>query len=270
MSADDIRNRPMPVADASSIAHFFDDMAVDRNEILRSNPVLDHEQRVRSRAVLALLSARPGETTLDIGCGNARDIIPILRAGARIVGVDLSEGMIHQARRELAAAGHRDVDLAVGDATQLKYPSASFDKILCSEVIEHVPDADAAVSEMCRVLKPGGTLVISTPNRSSWYGFDRFVVWRHVLRRPWNHPFDNWRTMRDLCALLERHGFQIQTTTTVCYLPGFILTYRLPRVLQRAVVWGASHTEWLASRIAPRHGYMNVVAAVTRTPTATQ
>jgi len=41
-------------------------------------------------------------------------------------------------------------------------------------------------------------------------------------------------------------------------------------VLQRAVVWGASHTEWLASRIAPRHGYMNVVAAVTRMPTATQ
>ena len=270
MSSDHVRNRPMTAPDASSIAHFFDDMAVDRNQILRSNPVLDHEQQVRSRTVLALLDAKPGETILDIGCGNARDIIPILRAGARIVGVDLSEGMIHHARLDLAAAGHRDVDLAVGDATLLKYPSASFDKILCSEVIEHVPDADAAVAEMSRVLKPGGTLVISTPNRSSWYGFDRYVLWRHVLRRTWNHPFDNWRTMRDLSALLESHGFQIQTKTTVCYLPGFMLTYWLPGVLQRAVVRVVSNTERLASRFAPTHGYMNVVAAVTRTPTATR
>jgi 2-polyprenyl-3-methyl-5-hydroxy-6-metoxy-1,4-benzoquinol methylase len=217
-----------------------------------------------------LASGGAGETVLDIGCGNARDITPILRAGARIVGVDLSEGMIQQARMDLAAAGHGDVDLAVGDATQLKYLTASFDKVLCSEVIEHIPDADAAVSEMSRVLKPAGTLVISTPNRSSWYGFDRYVLWTGVLRKTWNHPFDNRRTMSDLRSLLERNGFEIRTTRTVCYLPGFILTYGLPGALQRAVVRAVTKIEGLAAWVAPRNGYLNVVLAVKRTPTATQ
>jgi ubiquinone/menaquinone biosynthesis C-methylase UbiE len=252
-----------------SIARFFDGMAVERNTIFDSNPVLDHEQQVRSRAVLELLAAAPGETVLDIGCGNARDIIPILRAGARIVGVDLSEGMIHEAGRDLEAAGYRDVELEVGDATQLKYAAASFDKVLCSEVIEHIPDADAAITEISRVLKPGGTLVISTPNRRSWYGWDRFLFTR-LLRRPWNHPFDNWRTMGELRVLLERHGFEIRIAKTVCYLPGFLLTYRLPRVLQRLVVTAERPLEDLATRANVGFGYLNVAAAVRRTPIATQ
>jgi ubiquinone biosynthesis O-methyltransferase len=247
---------------ASSIAHFFDEMAVERNQVFRAHPVLAYEQEVRSRAVLDLLDAKCGEAILDIGCGNARDILPLVRGGSTVVGVDLSAGMIEQARSDLAAAGICDVDLQVGDVTALKFGPQRFDKILCSEVIEHVPDTGLAVQEMFRVLKPGGTLVISTPNRRSWYGFDRYVLWTHVLMRKWNHPFDNWRTMAELSALLEGHGFRITGRATVCYLPGFILTYRLPRILQSAVVWSAARVRRIASRAVPGSGYLLVVKAV--------
>jgi len=245
----------------SSIAHFFDRIAAGRNEIFRAHPVLLYEQEVRSRAVLDMLDAKRGETILDVGCGNARDILPLVRAGGKVVGVDLSEGMIEQARTELAAAGVRDVALQVGDTTALNFPAEFFDKILCSEVIEHVPDADLAIQEMFRVLKPGGALVISTPNRNSWYGFDRYVLWSRVLMRKWNHPFDNWRTMSELSSLLERRGFRIARGVTVCYVPGFIVTYPLPRVLQSAVVWGVGKARRLASWAAPRFGYLLVVKA---------
>ena len=173
---DDQAGQQMSEADSSSIALFFDKMSAERNELFRAHPGLGYEQEVRSRAVLDAVDVRAGESILDIGCGNARDILPMLENGATIVGVDLSEGMLEQARRDLAAAGHDDVRLELGDATQLAFSSGAFDKIVCSETIEHIPDAEKAVSEMYRVLKPGGALVISTPNRHSWYGFDRYVV----------------------------------------------------------------------------------------------
>ncbi len=246
---------------APSIVRFFDEMSATRNAAFRLNPVLDYEQRVRSGAVLSLVGARRGETILDIGCGNARDIAPILRAGARVIGVDLSEGMIEQATLELAAAGQHGATLQVGDATRLEFADGMFDKIVCSEVIEHIPDAEKAIDEMRRVLKPDGVLVLSTPNRGSWYGFDRYVLWTRVLRRAWNHPFDHWRTGSELRALLDAHGFEITSTRTTCYLPGFILTYFLPRMLQAIVARVVAAIEPVAFRIVPRRGYMLVVTA---------
>jgi SAM-dependent methyltransferase len=149
----------------------------------------------------------------------------------------------------------------VGDATQLRFPPRAFDKVLCSEVIEHIPDADGAIAEIHRVLKPGGRLVLSTPNSASWYGFDRYVLWTKVLRRRWDHPFDNWRNMGQLCSLLERHGFRITSSGAVCYLPGFLVTYRLPTFLQRALIRCVRHIEGPASRRVPRSGYLLVVTA---------
>jgi ubiquinone/menaquinone biosynthesis C-methylase UbiE len=256
----DVRTTPER-GDSSPIALFFDEMSGTRNEVFRTHPILDYEQQVRSRVALQLLHTKDGDSVLDIGCGNARDIIPVLRAGATVVGVDLSQGMIDQARQDLVAAGYPDVRLEIGDATRLSFPAESFDSILCSEVIEHIPDTDQAIREMYRVLKPAGCLVITTPNRRSWYGFDRYVLWRGLFRRKWNHPFDNWRTMPELTSLLERHGFVPTSRQTTCYVPGFLLTYFLPRVLQSAVAQCVGVVESLVSRLVPWHGYLLVVTA---------
>lgn len=256
--------RPDDAVEAS-IARFFDAMAPARNDLFRTNPILDYEQTVRSRAVLSLLRPQAGETILDIGCGNARDILPILHAKATIVGVDVSPEMIRQGKCDLAKAGFPDVELHVGDATRLDFPTGAFDAVLCSEVIEHIPDAAAAIGEMYRVLRPGGRLVLSTPNRSSWYGFDRYIVWNRLLRREWNHPFDRWRTIEELSRLLEDQGFAISLRRTVCYVPGFLLTYFVPAPAQRLIAAAVRPCEMVASRLAPRHGYLLVVTATKAT-----
>ena len=252
-------------ADAASIALFFDAMSGTRNALFRSNPILEYEQQVRSGAVLERLGASRGEMILDLGCGNARDIPPMLHAGATVVGVDLSPGMIEQAKDDLAALAYHDVQLEVGDATRLRFADATFDKIVCSEVIEHIPDAGAAVREMYRVLKPRGLLVLSTPNRRSWYGFDRYVVWERLLRRRWNHPFDNWRTLEELQDLLTRHGFEVSSRQTVCFLPGFLLTYRLPSTsLQAWIARSVGRAEKGLRRFAPANGYLLTMTALKR------
>lgn len=252
-------------AEQSDIAHFFDEMSVGRNKKIQSNPIVDYEQTVRSRTVLDLLSANRGEKILDIGCGNARDIVHILEKGAQVIGVDISEGMVFEAQQELAKLGFGDVLLKVGDATRLDFSDGEFDKVLCSEVIEHIPEADKALSEMWRVLKPGGLLVLSTPNPKSWYGFDRYIVWEKILRRKWNHPFDQWRSMRELVAMIERAGFKPATKAGACYVPGFLVTYfGLPRFVQRLLLKGVGGIEPIAAKILPQNGYMVCMAAIKR------
>lgn len=247
----------------SDIAHFFDKMSVGRNEKIQSNPIVDYEQTVRSRTVLDLLSANRGEKILDIGCGNARDILHILKKGAQVVGVDISEGMVFEAQQELAKQGFGEVLLKVGDATRLDFSDGEFDKVLCSEVIEHIPAADKALSEMWRVLKPGGLLVLSTPNPKSWYGFERYIVWERILRKKWNHPFDQWRSMRDLTAMIEHAGFKPTTKAGACYVPGFLVTYfGLPRFAQRLLLKGVGGIEPFAAKLLPHYGYMVCMAVV--------
>ena len=91
----------------SEIARFFDEMSVERNQKIQSNPIINYEQQVRSRTVLDMLSPRQGEKILDIGCGNARDLAIIATTGAQVVGVDIAEGMVSAARQELEKLGGR-------------------------------------------------------------------------------------------------------------------------------------------------------------------
>jgi len=249
--------------ETAEITQFFNEMSDGRNYKIQSNPIVNYEQSVRSKTVLKLLSAGEGERILDIGCGNARDIAMILESGARIVGIDISEGMVSEARLDLEELGFEDIDLQVGDATHLGFPNDEFDKVLCSEVIEHIPDAEKALSEIWRVLKPGGLVVLSTPNPKSWYGFDRYVIWEKILRKKWNHPFDEWRSMSELLSMLEGKGFMIKGKAGACYIPGFLVTYFiLPGFLQRVLIKLVKLVEHALSGHIPQYGYMVCTVAV--------
>lgn len=92
-----------------------------------------------------------------IGTGLNLDHYP---AGIRLTGVDLSRGMLDQARRRADDSG-RAVDLSVGDAQRLAFPDASFDTVVCTFSLCAVPDVGAAFSELDRVLKPGGLLLLA-------------------------------------------------------------------------------------------------------------
>ncbi|MET7568620.1 class I SAM-dependent methyltransferase [Streptomyces sp. NPDC005492] len=120
----------------------------------------------QARALAAALGPATGgpRTVLDIGCGDgsaAATAAPLL-TGHRIVGVDWSQDALTRARTHLPYAVR-------GELTALPLRSAVADAVLFSEVVEHLVDPDTALAEIRRVLRPGGHLMLSTPNLAAWY-----------------------------------------------------------------------------------------------------
>jgi ubiquinone/menaquinone biosynthesis C-methylase UbiE len=112
----------------------------------------------RVPAVAAVVEARPARV-LEVGCGWGELAEWLARdTAAQVVAVDLSERMV-----ELARA--RGVDAQVGDVQELPFADASFDVAVAAWMLYHVPDLDRGISELARVLRPGGILVAVTNSR---------------------------------------------------------------------------------------------------------
>ena len=112
---------------------------------------------------LALLELRPGARCLDAGCGVGEDARAVADlAGARVVGIDLNVRMAAEARSR--SAGRGGLDFAAGDAARLPFAAATFDAAWVKRTLMHVPDPAAAVAELARVVRPGGTIVAVEPD----------------------------------------------------------------------------------------------------------
>ncbi len=102
---------------------------------------------------------RAGERVLDVGCGEGAFTAELARAGAHAVGIDVAEEPLRRAR-----AAHPELDLRLVDADGgWDLPDASFDAVWAGETIEHVLDTAVWLSEVRRVLRSGGALLLSTP-----------------------------------------------------------------------------------------------------------
>lgn len=118
------------------------------------------------------LDLRPGDRLLDMGCGGGRHAFAAMKRGASVVALDYSEGELKDVRATVGAMHEAEeipVDqpwLAVnGDALRLPFPDASFDRVVCSEVLEHLWDYEQAIRELVRVLKPMGRMAVTVPTR---------------------------------------------------------------------------------------------------------
>lgn len=155
---------------------------------------------------------------LDLGCGSGYGTARISQLAAEVVGVDVSEEAVQFARARYSAP-NLSFDPIDGD-TPLPYPDHSFDVVLSFQVIEHVRDEQGYLSEARRVLRPGGTMLIITPDR------------KHRLfpgQRPWNR----WHIREYSAASLS----------------GLIgSTLHLERMLQMGAEWPVAKTEILRYR----------------------
>ncbi len=109
----------------------------------------------RLSALVRALAPLEGLRVLDLGCGKGRFSSRLADSGARVVGLDISSAMLQD------AAGLARVK---GSARRLPFADASFDAVAAVEVFEHLPDLNAALDELARVLRPGGTLAIVDKN----------------------------------------------------------------------------------------------------------
>ena len=155
------------------------------------------------------LNIKPGFRILDIGCGSGRHTCGAYQCqDITVIGSDLNRDDLNQARErllfhdQLGEHGGGTWALSAADITSLPFKSESFDLIICSEVMEHIPDQHGAVQEMVRVLKTGNNLVVSVPR----YWPER-LYW--ALSKDYansNQGHIRIYTSGGLTRLLESHG----------------------------------------------------------------
>jgi ubiquinone/menaquinone biosynthesis C-methylase UbiE len=123
--------------------------------------------RTLQRKCLQALAMDGARSLLCVGLGTGNELVPALAAspGLSVTGIDLSPSALASSRKKLRAAG-RTAQLEVMDATALRRPDGTFDRVLCMHVLDFVDRQGRAVREMMRVLKPGGRLVATLPSRS--------------------------------------------------------------------------------------------------------
>ncbi|MFA5891994.1 MAG: methyltransferase domain-containing protein [Actinomycetota bacterium] len=113
--------------------------------------LMEHDEVVR------LVDARPGESILDAACGTGKYTIEFHNAGAAVMGVDFSDGMLAVAARKHPALSFRYADLSL----PLPFEAASFDKVNCAQALKHIADLRAVFRDVARVLRPGGAFIFS-------------------------------------------------------------------------------------------------------------
>jgi arsenite methyltransferase len=165
---------------------------------------------VRQReATLQRLNLKPGERVVDIGCGPGflcESMAATVGPAGRVVGIDISEDLIRFATESKTSD---TIDYRIGDATALSVETAQFDLAVSTQVLEYVTDADAALAEMFRVLRPGGRAFTVDTDFDSWiwHAADRERMAR--IMRAWEQHCADSRLPRTLIPRLRAAGFTI-------------------------------------------------------------
>jgi 2-polyprenyl-3-methyl-5-hydroxy-6-metoxy-1,4-benzoquinol methylase len=208
------------------------------------------------------LSREPKGRLLDVGCGGGRFLNRMKKRGWRVEGTDFDEQAIKKVTARYGIKTH------AGDLSQCTLPSDCFDVITMSQAIEHLYDPLATLRECLRILKPGGLLVMTTPNALSLGAAEFGAFWRGWEAPRHLHLF----TVASLQRLTQRAGFDMIEAAT--YSAGSAVVYRVSRSNQQAcalswiqqiklLIWGYDKElqEYRAQTLQPHTGQNILIRA---------
>jgi ubiquinone/menaquinone biosynthesis C-methylase UbiE len=164
-----------------------------------------------------------GLRVLEVACGRGGFVRELARAGAQVTGCDFSMAALQVGQAKLRPMnGTVRAALVQGDAQSLPFASEVFDIVISCETIEHVPDAQSALSEMWRVSRPGAKLFLTTPNYANLMGlYDLYSRLRHPHRQD-DQPFDRRQWIPQIRKSVSAAGWKIlHSDGTVHQLPIF-------------------------------------------------
>jgi len=220
--------------------------------------------REKMRAIYRVAPDLPFRGVLEVGGGRS-GLTRLLYPAARITNLDMDSNFA-----DAPCNLQEGVRFVCGDATRLEFESRSFDAVTMFDVLEHILDHERAVSEALRVLKPGGYLLISTPNehwRFPYYRFmkkwcpseeEMFAEWGHVRR---GYSLEE---LNKLIALpCERSATFISPLTVLCHDVAFS---RIPGRLRRAMCLALSPITWIGYAIHRRSSSGTETASAWRKP----
>lgn len=167
------------------------------------------DARRRRATVQATLAAAPGERVLDVGCGPgfycAELVAAVGKAGA-VTGIDSSPAMLALAARR--CAGHENVELLEGEAIALPVADESFDAALSVQVIEYVAEAERALSELHRALRPGGRVLVWDIDWGTLSLHSEDPARSERVLRAWDEHLAHPSLPCTLASLLRSAGFE--------------------------------------------------------------
>jgi len=215
--------------------------------------------RAYKRLTFALQDAHEGDRLLDLGCGTGQDALELARVvgeNGQVVGVDKSKAMVAEARRRVARSSV-PVCFIVGDAYELPFRADSFDGCRADRVFQHLDDPRRAISELVRVCRPGGGLVISEPD---WETVVIDAAHRALTRRITDFlcdGFSNGWAAHQLRRLLKEAGADHVSVTPVPVVVTDLdmaeqmleLTATVDRAREAGVISTLDHNAWLEELI---------------------
>lgn len=236
----------------SSLKHFFNTVQLEYLRVKYGSTVSGGLRRLLAPLALLHLGGRcevegramflprlaPASRVLDVGCGSGSLVESLRDLGWDAEGIDTDPKAIEAGRS-------RGLPVRVGGIEEMGYSAGSFDAITSNHVVEHVHDPLALLQECCRLLKPGGTLIMATPNSGGW-GHQRFSRHWYALDPP-RHVFLFNR--RNFARMFELAGFSEIRVTTNTRAARTILS--VSRMFERGEDLGAGYgTKWRAAGVA--------------------
>jgi demethylmenaquinone methyltransferase/2-methoxy-6-polyprenyl-1,4-benzoquinol methylase len=160
--------------DPADVASMFDDVA-ERYDLVNDLLAAGQTRRWR-RAVLDAVNPKAGERVLDLAAGTGTSSVPFAKAGALVIPVDFSLGMLRVGKRR-----HPALPFVAGDGLALPFADSSFDAATISFGLRNLHDLQGGLTELLRVVRPGGRLVICEFSHPTWAPF-RTVYTEYLMK----------------------------------------------------------------------------------------